>query len=111
MFKKNTNLSFGHCTCNTACCVQLIHRLFLPELWTGHRAITSVLHSFADEPLILINQPPAASVPRPAGHGTGGFSAQARVVVILRHALAMMRNALQAAFANERDILFGLYAG
>ncbi|ECO0045178.1 hypothetical protein ABN51_23800 [Salmonella enterica subsp. enterica serovar Infantis] len=54
---------------------------------------------------------PGASVPRPDGHGTGGFSAPVRRRCDFMPSTRLLRNALQAAFANERDILFGLYAG
>lgn len=54
---------------------------------------------------------PVVSIPRPAGHGTGDFSAPARRCRYYAPGTRLLRHALQAAFANERDILFGLYAG
>ncbi|EAB3126832.1 hypothetical protein EBH89_24240, partial [Salmonella enterica] len=43
--------------------------------------------------------PPAASVPRPAGHGTGVFIAQARRRCDFTPCPRQFKGALQAAFA------------
>ncbi|EDT7188669.1 hypothetical protein AHX77_005071 [Salmonella enterica subsp. enterica] len=42
------------------------------------RFITPAFLPLTDVLQTRISLPPAASVPRPAGHGTGGFSAPAR---------------------------------
>ncbi|EEE0460457.1 hypothetical protein B1857_004620 [Salmonella enterica] len=42
------------------------------------RVITTLFRSLTDVLLTGISLPPAASVPRPDGHGTGFFIAQAR---------------------------------
>ncbi|ECI2792542.1 hypothetical protein AH775_22310 [Salmonella enterica subsp. enterica serovar Give] len=42
---------------------------------------------------------PGASVPRPDGHGTGGFSAPVRRRCDFMPSTRLLRNALQAAFA------------
>ncbi|TBV92301.1 hypothetical protein FC759_24400 [Citrobacter freundii] len=42
------------------------------------RVITTLFRSLTDVLLAGISLPPAASVPRPDGHGTGFFIAQAR---------------------------------
>ncbi|ECF9074809.1 TPA_asm: hypothetical protein G4P39_004943 [Salmonella enterica subsp. enterica serovar Muenchen] len=46
-----------------------------------------------------ISLPPAASVPRPDGHGTGGFSAPVRCRCDFTPYPRQFKGALQAAFA------------
>ncbi|EBK4003576.1 hypothetical protein DK562_21455 [Salmonella enterica] len=55
---------------------------------------------FAFMPRMVRGYPlPGASVPRPDGHGTGGFSAPVRRHCDFTPSTRILRSALQAAFA------------
>ncbi|EDF5196667.1 hypothetical protein GB761_11675 [Salmonella enterica] len=63
------------------------------------RFITPAFLPLSDVLQTGISLPPAASVPRPAGHGTGVFIAQARRRCDFTPCPRQFKGALQAAFA------------
>nr|QIS32074.1 hypothetical protein [Klebsiella pneumoniae]QJS02664.1 hypothetical protein [Klebsiella pneumoniae] len=70
MYKKNTGVMTPVPPRFSAVCLQVIHNL--------KPRVCGQVCRYSSFPDVAEGLPPAASVSRPVGYGTGGFSAQAR---------------------------------